>query len=230
MFLYTSEFNLLPPGGSSSIKGTSTCTELHTVRSGSLPPPHFSPSIPLAEVNPGLMKEIKDEMDLFSTANTGRGANNFGGDRVCPVAFLAEQSWVNISTSFIICVLIVYQAAQTDSFCLPWLNPSIAGALPGSFGREHVNSLTGLSSKCLIRSEKNDLFSTSGPIKDPDSVLYDSRAAFSPKPENLTTWCTAARAFSVDKQNPSRTPCPAVMPYLLKGAGEHLYPQGGEAR
>lgn len=37
-------------------------------------------------------------------------------------------------------------------FCLPPLNPSRAGALPGSFGRADVNSLTGLGSKCLIRS------------------------------------------------------------------------------
>lgn len=37
-------------------------------------------------------------------------------------------------------------------FCPPPLNPSRAGALPGSFGRADVNSLTGLGSKCLIRS------------------------------------------------------------------------------
>lgn len=50
-------------------------------------------------------------------------------------------------------------------YCLPSLNPSSAGALPSSFGRADVNSLTGLGSKCLIRSGKNDLFNTSGPIK-----------------------------------------------------------------
>lgn len=48
---------------------------------------------------------------------------------------------------------------------LPSLNPSSAGVLPSSFDRADVNSLTGLSSKCLIRSGKNDLFNTSGPIK-----------------------------------------------------------------
>lgn len=50
-------------------------------------------------------------------------------------------------------------------FCLPPLNPSSAGALPSSFGRADVNSLTGQGSKCLIRSGKNDLLNTSGLIK-----------------------------------------------------------------
>lgn len=37
---------------------------------------------------------------------------------------------------------------------VPSLNPRSVGALPSSFGRADVNSLTGLGSKCLIRSGK----------------------------------------------------------------------------
>ena len=72
---------------------------------------------------------------------------------------------------------------EHNIYCLPSLNPSSAGALPSSFGRADVNSLTGLGSKCLIRSgEKNDLFNTSGPIKyhSLDSVLYESQAGVAP--------------------------------------------------
>lgn len=92
---------------------------------------------------------------------------------------------------------------------LPSLNPSRTGALPSSFGGADVNSLTGRSSKCLIRSEeKNDLFYTSGLIKHPlVCVLRDSWAGFPQKPANVPIMHSIKVKLSrLDYQDASKTP------------------------